>query len=83
MAVIFGGPAIYLLGNALYKRLIYGGVPITHVVGLLALAITAPFAFMTDLLMISGITTLIMLVVAIWEGYIGRKAKSKAPQHAS
>ncbi|MGN8113038.1 low temperature requirement protein A [Labrys sp. 22185] len=83
MAVIFGGPAIYLVGNALYKRLIYGGVPITHVVGLLALAITAPFAFMTDLLMISGITTVILLVVAIWEGYIGRKAKSKALHHAS
>ncbi|OCC04153.1 hypothetical protein BA190_14825 [Labrys sp. WJW] len=83
MAVIFGGPAIYLIGNALYKRLIYGGVPITHVAGLLALAITAPFAFMTDLLMISGITTVIVLVVAIWEGYIGRKAKSKVLHHAS
>ncbi|MGO4333900.1 low temperature requirement protein A [Labrys sp. KB_33_2] len=83
MAVIFGGPAIYLIGNALYKRLIYGGVPITHVAGLLALAIMAPFAFMTDLLMISGITTVILLVVAIWEGYIGRKAKSKALHHAS
>ncbi|MGJ4856855.1 low temperature requirement protein A [Labrys sp. La1] len=83
MAVIFGGPAIYLIGNALYKRLIYGGVPITHVAGLLALAIMAPFAFVTDLLMISGITTVILLVVAIWEGYIGRKAKSKALHHAS
>lgn len=83
MAVIFGGPAVYLIGNALYKRLIYGGVPVTHVVGLLALAIAAPFAFTTDLLMISGITTLIVLVVAIWEGYIGRKAKSKVPHHAS
>jgi low temperature requirement protein LtrA len=83
MAVIFGGPAIYLIGNALYKRLIYGGVPITHVAGLLALAVMAPFAFMTDLLMISGITTVIVLVVAIWEGYIGRKAKSKVLHHAS
>ena len=62
--VIYGGPAIYLIGNAIYKRLIYGRFPVSHIAGVLALIIAAPFAFRTDLLMISGITTVIVAINA-------------------
>lgn len=83
LAVIFGGPAIYLIGNAIYKRLIYGQIPLSHVVGLLALAIAAPFGLLTDLLMISGITTAIILAVAVWEGCASRQNRVPAVHHVS
>jgi low temperature requirement protein LtrA len=81
--VIYGGPAIYLIGNAVYKRLIYGRFPVSHIVGVLALIIAAPFAFRTDLLMISGITTVIVLAVAVWESYSSRRGRAAARHQAS
>ncbi|AKL40767.1 TPA: low temperature requirement protein A [Serratia marcescens] len=66
-AVLLLGPALYLFANALYKRLVYHRFPLSHLVGLLALAVLAPVAYLTDLLMVNGLTTLIMVVVAVWE----------------
>ncbi|CAI0866873.1 low temperature requirement protein A [Serratia ficaria] len=66
-AVLILGPAIYLLANALYKRLVYRRFPLSHLVGLIALALLAPAAYLTDLLMVNGLTTLIMVGVAVWE----------------
>ncbi|CAM5770383.1 membrane protein [Labrys miyagiensis] len=83
VAVIYGGPAIYLIGNAMYKRLIYGRIPVSHLAGLLALVVAAPFAFSTDLLMISGITTIILLAVALWEGRVSRQNRLSGARHAS
>ena len=36
-------------------------------VGLLLLAVLAPIAFVTDNLMVGGLTTLIMILVAAWK----------------
>ena len=66
-AVLIGGPAIYLLGNAFYKRIVYGRFPLSHGVGLALLAALAPVSFVTDLLMVNGLTTVVMIVVAAWE----------------
>ncbi|WP_061796190.1 low temperature requirement protein A [Serratia ficaria] len=66
-AVLILGPAIYLLANALYKRLVYRRFPLSHLVGLIALALLAPAAYLTDLLMVNGLTTLIMVGGAVWE----------------
>lgn len=75
-AVLLLGPAIYLFANALYKRLVYRRFPLSHLVGLLALAVLAPAAYLTDLLMVNGLTTLIMVVVAVWESI----SRGRAPQ---
>jgi low temperature requirement protein LtrA len=75
-AVLLLGPAIYLLANALYKRLVYHRFPLSHLIGLLALAVLAPFAYLTDLLMVNGLTTLIMVMVAVWESI----SRGRAPQ---
>jgi low temperature requirement protein LtrA len=64
---LLAGPAIYLVGNALYKKVVYGEVPVSHTTGLIALVLLAPFAYATDLLMIGALTTVIMLVVGFWE----------------
>ncbi len=75
-AVLLLGPAIYLFANALYKRLVYHRFPLSHLVGLLALAVLAPIAYLTDLLMVNGLTTLIMVMVAVWESI----SRGRAPQ---
>ncbi|HIH8975061.1 TPA: low temperature requirement protein A [Serratia marcescens] len=75
-AVLLLGPALYLFANALYKRLVYHRFPLSHLVGLLALAVLAPVAYFTDLLMVNGLTTLIMVMVAVWESI----SRGRTPQ---
>lgn len=69
-----GGPAIYLLGSAVYKKVVYGAMPASHLVAalaLLALLATAPFA---DLLTMGWLTTLVMTAAGLWEGRVmGRR----------
>lgn len=67
VCVLIGGPLLYMSGNAIYKRIVYGRFPLSHLAGLSALAVLVPFAWSTDLLMVGGLATLILLVVAGWE----------------
>ncbi len=72
LGVLLGGPAIYLLGNAIYKKIVYGRFPLSHLCGLIALAVLVPLGFLTDQLMVSGLTTLILLAVAGWSSWAHR-----------
>jgi Predicted membrane protein len=67
VAVLILGPAVYILANAIYKRIIQGRFPLSHLVGLAAFALLTPLAFRTDLLMVNGLTTVILVVIGIWE----------------
>lgn len=78
--LLLGGPFIYLLGNGLYKRVIYGWIPLSHWIGVGLLILIVPFAFKTDLLMVGGLTTLTLVVVAVWESVSRRESQTK-PQH--
>lgn len=77
IAVILAGPALYLLGNALFKwvsndrRL----PPLSHLAGLLLLAVLAPFAFAHQLsaLALGAATTGVMVLVAAWESIALRR----------
>ncbi len=65
--MLCGGPAIYLLGSAVYKKVVYGNLPPSHLVAALALAalLVAPFA---DLLDLGWLTTLVMMAAGLWDG---------------
>ncbi len=64
---ILGGPALYLVGTALFKRLTAPNIPLSHLVGLALLALSAgTVGFATPLQLAAG-TTAIMVVVALWE----------------
>ena len=59
IAAVAGGPALYLIGTALFKRSVTGRWPWTHVAGLLALiAVTlaaddlTPLAFATRVMIV-------------------------------
>ncbi len=66
-AVLVGGPALYLLGNLLYKRLVYDHFAPSHLAGLGGLALLAPFSTGLDSLSVAALTTVLLLAVAVWE----------------
>ena len=66
-AAILGGPALYLAGNAIFKRLSAPYFPLSHLVGVGLLAtLTLAVAFTTPLVLSAG-TTAILIAVAVWE----------------
>lgn len=67
VAVLIGGPAVYLLGSAIYKKMVYGRLAASHIVGALALVVLIPVSFRTDLLAMGWLTTIVLLVVSWWD----------------
>ena len=77
---LVGGPAVYLLGSAVYKRVVYGGIPLSHIVGALALLTLVPIGYSTQLLVMGWLTTGVLLAVGLWETRAHRQPVS-APGH--
>lgn len=67
IAVLLLGPAAYLAANGIYKTMVYRRFPLSHIAGLAALLALLPVCFITDRLMINGLTTVVMIAVAGWE----------------
>jgi low temperature requirement protein LtrA len=59
-------PIAYLLGNGLYKRVVYGRFPPSHLLGALAAALLGAAAPALDLLTMNTLTTVVILAVAGW-----------------
>jgi low temperature requirement protein LtrA len=64
---IVGGPALYLAGTALFKRLTAPNLPLSHLVGLGLLLALGAAGGMIARLHLATATTLILIVVAAWE----------------
>ncbi|MGH6702355.1 MAG: low temperature requirement protein A, partial [Bradyrhizobium sp.] len=62
-----GGPLLFLFGTILFKHAIRGFLQLSHGVGIIAFAIVAWFARGLSPLLLSGLTTAIMIIVAVWE----------------
>jgi low temperature requirement protein LtrA len=74
-AVILGGPALYLLGNCLFKWLSAPYAPLSHTVGLVLLALLAPASLAVPPLALSAGANAVLVTVAVWEWVsVGRKA---------
>jgi low temperature requirement protein LtrA len=75
-AAVIGGALLYLVGNALFKRLSAPNFPLSHLVGIGLLVLLAPTAaIITPLLLATGVTV-IMIVVAVWEWLSLRNASA-------
>jgi low temperature requirement protein LtrA len=66
-AVLLGGPALYLAGNALFKRLSAPNIPFSHMVGFVLLAVLVPFASSMTTLALAAAATAVLIVVVVWE----------------
>jgi low temperature requirement protein LtrA len=64
---VLGGPALYLLGNILFKRAIWGRLPLSHLVGLGLLVLLIPVAAVASPLALGAAATLILVIVGAWE----------------
>ena len=78
-----GGPALYLLGSAVYKKVVYGGLPASHIGGVVALLALLPVASFVDLLTMGWLTTIVMLAAGFWEGRLVRKRREAAKSQPS
>jgi low temperature requirement protein LtrA len=67
LAAIVGGPALYLIGNALFKQLSAPHTPLSHVVGLALLLLLIAAGGIASPLMLSAGTTAALILVAGWE----------------
>jgi low temperature requirement protein LtrA len=67
LAVLIGGPLLYVVGNGLYKTMVYGRFPLTHIVGIALLAVLAAVGRLTDRLMVAGLVMASLVLVACWE----------------
>ena len=67
ISTAIGGPLLFLIGTILFKLSVRGFLQLSHGVGIIALAILMWFARDLSPLMLSSLTTMIMIVVAVWE----------------
>lgn len=64
---LVGGPALYLLGSAVYKHVVYGCIPLSHIVGVLLLLALVPVGYGSNLLAMGWLTTAVLLATGLWE----------------
>ena len=73
-----GGPAIFLLGNLLFKRAVFGKFARSHVFGIAALIITGCFYSVLAPLTLAVIATLILIMAGVWEHRAVNRPKAAA-----
>jgi low temperature requirement protein LtrA len=78
---LLGGPAIYLFGNALFKRVVRGFLPQSHLFGLAGLAVLGVFASHLTVLVVGTLTTVVMIAVAALEAVVRRRAWAAQAAH--
>jgi low temperature requirement protein LtrA len=76
-AVVLGGPALYIIGNALFKRATAARFPLSHLVGLVLLALLIPTVSVLSPLSFGAAATLVLVIVAVWERMSLRRERSE------
>lgn len=76
LVALSGGPVIYLLGSAIYKRVVYGSMPRSHWLAAVALAVAAWPLHRHSMLFACAINMAILLAVASWEAFACRREVS-------
>jgi low temperature requirement protein LtrA len=79
VAVMLGGPLVFLLGNLLFKRAIAGRWPLSHLVGLALFVLAAPFLAGMPAMAIAAGAIAILIVTAVWETVSRRRAAPTPP----
>jgi low temperature requirement protein LtrA len=78
-----GGPLLFLLGTILFKHTFRGFLQLSHGVGIVTLAVLAWFAGQLSPLMLSIVTTVIMMIVAVWESVSLRSSPAQSQSEAT
>ena len=75
--VIMGGPALYVTGNMLFKRISFGRLPLSHIVGLGLFVVLATASPALGPLPLSAFATTILILVAAWENVSLRPGRDR------
>jgi low temperature requirement protein LtrA len=70
---VIGGPFVFLLGNLLFKRVVFGEFPRSHVAGLVLLALGLPAMGQMSLMMLSIYATAALTFAGAWENIAVRR----------
>lgn len=83
LAVLLLGPALYLLGSAVYKTVVYGGIAVSHMAGAAMLLALVPVGLAGQMLTLGWLTTAVVLGVSVWETMLLRRRRSAGRRHGS
>src|SRR6201993_1928887 len=67
VACAIGGPLLFLVGTILFKHNVRGFLQLSHGVGIVALGVLAFFSNGLSPLALSVLTTVLLIVIAVWE----------------
>ncbi|NUT10669.1 MAG: low temperature requirement protein A [Nonomuraea sp.] len=70
-AMVLGGPMLFLAGHAMFKRAVFGYVPVNRVLAILAMGALMPFGLPPLAMTVAA--TVIIWGVAIWDSVLARK----------
>ncbi|WP_194393115.1 low temperature requirement protein A [Bradyrhizobium sp. CCBAU 51765] len=76
-----GGPLVFLVGTILFKYAIRGFLQLSHGIGIILLLAVSWFAADLSPLWLSVATTMIMIVVAVWESVSLGSEPEEAAEH--
>jgi low temperature requirement protein LtrA len=80
-AVLIGGPALYLIGNLLFKWVTAGWPPLSHLAGLALLVALVAVAAHVPVLLLGAAASLILVVVAGWETISLQSQRAAGSEH--
>lgn len=81
--VVSLGPIVYLAGSAIYRRVVYGKIPASHIAGIIASFAIAPIGLRVDLLTMGWLSTILLTTIAIWENRWMRTSHDRQGSSAS
>jgi low temperature requirement protein LtrA len=73
-AVILGGPALFLAGHLLFKRVVFGRLSVPRLAAILALALLAPVGGQASPLLLAAAAALVVAAVAVADTWSGRQS---------
>ncbi|MDB5046364.1 MAG: hypothetical protein JWQ08_2414, partial [Deinococcus sp.] len=74
---VLGGPLLFLWGNLLFKRVITGHIPLTHVAGMAVLALAFWPATVLSPVMLGLLVAAVLVLVAVWETRLDHRTAGK------
>jgi len=77
-----GGPMLFLIGTILFKHAVRGWLQLSHGAGIIALGVLGWYGAQLSPLMLSIATTLVMVVVAVWES-LSLRSRPKSQSEAT
>jgi low temperature requirement protein LtrA len=72
VVTVLGGPALFLVGHALFKGVVFGRKPRSRLVAVAALALLTPVGLVAPPLLLGVLATSVLVTLSIWETWTHR-----------